>query len=210
MPSNWEIHPFNDISRIPLSTETLIMGTCPPPKSKSSDFQWYYGSKANYMWKDIWRNAKQFPRDDPPQHKDVQKYLSDNRIWALDICKCYSRSNPKSAMDRDLSCVKFECLTKMLEACPVLTLIVITGVTAERYLRRALEEQCLLKPYTFNDGMKGKPLPRERKLTLNGNETRNIRTITVASPSRRNGKAGYALSHFEAAFPQLFLNNCKL
>ena len=56
-----EEHPYNKAYFIPESTETVIVGTAPPPQfsnptlggRREMDADFYYGSEDNYMWWEI-------------------------------------------------------------------------------------------------------------------------------------------------------------
>lgn len=204
-----EIHPYNNLATIPSGTEIIIMGTCPPQDNEGDTFKWYYGSRHNYLWNKIFVQADGFMNQPAFSLDEVQKFLKGKKTWMFDICKRYSRAVQGNALDSNLKDIQKEKLSDLLAACPYLTQIILTGTKAETLFRQALEEESLIDRYKFNEHTKGQGLPRVREIVLRGSLSRQMKIITVASPSRRNGAVSYVLEHFKKAMPGWFASTAS-
>jgi G:T/U-mismatch repair DNA glycosylase len=204
-----ESHPYNCVATIPPDTQIIIMGTCPPPENEADTFRWYYGSRHNYLWTEIMVRAVGFTKSSPFALDDAKQFLKDKKAWMFDICKRYNRAIPGSALDANLRVIEKEKLSDLFSACRSLTEVILTGTKTETLFREALEDERLIEKYRFNKDMKGRSLPRTRPISLLGGDGlclpgRSMKITTVASPSRRNGRADYALDHFRKALPSWF------
>ena len=152
-----EIHPYNDYSSIPKGTRLLIIGTAPPPrfskprpenwKLPSGDVDFYYGSKDNLLWNDIFSELyrESFPLGHNPSADKRRSFLKSQKLWMHDICEQYTRNGP-GALDDDLVVLTHADLRRVLEEHETIDTLVFTGRKAEMCSGKQMEIQKLIGP----------------------------------------------------------------
>jgi G:T/U-mismatch repair DNA glycosylase len=198
-----ESHPYNDYSSIPKRTRLLIVGTAPPPRFStrgpedlnSEDVDFYYGSKDNLLWSQIFPEL--YPGSFPISDADKRRlFLKSQNFWMHDICEKYTRNGSGTgALDKDLVVLERADLRRILEEHKTINSIVFTGKKAEELSGKQMEFQKLIRPYKFwAEGISKATMPRPRLLSVAFNEDeRKIQTFTVPSPSPNTLRA-YDLS----------------
>lgn len=119
MTERLETHPYNTLHPIPANTETLIVGTAPPPRfseprlrsplQKKLDFDFFYGSGENYMWEILRDIAKSRfnktillnSQSAEECTKEARQFLQTHNIWMRDVLQTYRRMPRKSASASD-------------------------------------------------------------------------------------------------------------
>jgi len=120
MTTTIETHPYNLRETIPDETRLLIVGTAPPPRfsnpacggMRGDDFNFFYGSKVNYMWKFLENIAEEkeqkklFQKDASSEQRcdAARAFLRRYKLWMCDVLQRYQRKPGKgtSASDADI------------------------------------------------------------------------------------------------------------
>lgn len=98
-------HPFNTREAIPSNTRTLIVGTAPPPRFnepkslRGIDFDFFYGSKDNYMWEHLDKiseeidGAKLFNRTETVVDGKTEVTYTDTSDQCCEIARSFLRKH---------------------------------------------------------------------------------------------------------------------
>jgi len=107
------LHPYNHRYEIPEATKVLIVGTAPPPRffkrpwspTDELDFDFYYGSGANWMWGILPEALGKTPLAESLSSDDCAKaareLLEENALWMHDVLEHVRRKSghESSALD---------------------------------------------------------------------------------------------------------------
>lgn len=170
----FETHPYNNFEPIPPGTETLIIGTAPPPRfslprpphkgpKKGYDADFYYGSGANYLWVYLEKAANEPTFAEPStaeaEKEDTEKlmrnFLSRHKLWMRDILQKYRRKKEGSASDKDIDVTakgtEYIDLAPLLKENMAIHKIAFTSQDfAAKWTFEALKEQGLIDGFDFN------------------------------------------------------------
>jgi len=159
-----ERHPYNELYPVPDDTETLIIGTAPPPRFsnpalggiRDGDAKFYYGSEDNSLWWDIFdainqklTGKKLFTDQDWEQCHCVgtmRQFLRSHKIWMRDVLQAYKRDDPCSASDSEITRTEFADFRGQLRAASSIRKIAFTSEKAAEWTLEAFEEQGLIAP----------------------------------------------------------------
>lgn len=160
-------HPYNKKHDIPHGTRMLIVGTAPPPRFcqkppclKGQDFDFFYGSYANYMWEflpEVLGNKHALTEKMNSREcvAKASELLKKHNMWMKDVLARFrrKRNSHTSALDRHIEPPKngdftnFRCV---FGAAYELNSIFVTSHQTFSWLMRALLYQGL----TSSDGKK--------------------------------------------------------
>jgi G:T/U-mismatch repair DNA glycosylase len=193
-----ETHPYNTSEIIPEGTCLLIIGTAPPPRFsepknlEQGDVDFFYGSKSNQLWSDIFRSlyGDQFFLPSPDKSREFRRqFLINHRIWVVDVLQTYRRKDgkEKSASDSDLVPVTYTKFGPIFRRHSTIDTVVITGAKAETWTGRQMSKEGLILTEKFSQDTQGQPIPRHwrLKISLDGAQ-REIDAHTLPSPSAGN------------------------
>lgn len=164
-----EIHPYNSSQEIPEGTHSLIVGTAPPPRFsrpvceciKSPDFEFFYGSRTNFMWRHdgllpsiaLELDRKElFPRESLVDEKSqvARDFLERHNLWMIDVLQKYQRNWPAgSECSADDKYIKWNlndctCFKPIFDKCLSLSRIAFTSKNAASWtLQKLLKEQLI-------------------------------------------------------------------
>lgn len=168
MTSVRETHPYNLRETIPDGTHLLIVGTAPPPRfsnprckgMRPCDFDFFYGSEDNYMWKFLDNIAKEvdgqklFSKEASSEEccHAARDFLRRHKLWMCDILQSYQRKPNKecSPLDQDIivpeitDCTDFRSIFAT-HTC--LTTVVFTSEKAAEWTIKVLDNQALRETY---------------------------------------------------------------
>lgn len=163
-----ERHPYNELYPVPDDTETLIIGTAPPPRFsnpalggiRDGDADFYYGSEDNCLWWDIFDAINKkltgknlFTDKDWEQRHCIgtmQQFLKSQKLWMRDILQTYDRDDPCSPSDDRITRIAFADFRRQLKA-PSIRKIAFTSEKAVEWTLEAFEEQSLITPEKRKD-----------------------------------------------------------
>jgi G:T/U-mismatch repair DNA glycosylase len=210
MESFIEIHPYNDREIIPPDTETLIIGTAPPPRfsnpvcggERDLDVAFFYGSEENYLWGEIFNSiakdieANQLFTDEDTKQDCIGKmrgFLKRHKLWMRDILQTYQRKDSYSAADNKISPIEFTDFSTALKGATCLSAIAFTSEQAAKWTFKAFIEQGLIKKEWFDVFSKRRRLKEDAALEkykqpyfVIGIEQRAIRFYLLPTPTGRS------------------------
>lgn len=191
----FEIHPYNNFERVPPRTETLIMGTAPPPRfslprpphkgpQKGRDADFYYGSGASWLWVYLEKAANEPTFAEPctpeAEKEDTEKLMRDfltrHHLWMRDILQKFRRKKEGSSRDRDID-VKAEGteyldLRSLLKESMAIRKIAFTSQDfAAKWTFEAFKEQGLIDGSDFNEHLK-----KWKEISKSENEVQKYKT----------------------------------
>ncbi|MHC2531891.1 uracil-DNA glycosylase family protein [Bradyrhizobium diazoefficiens] len=164
-----ERHPYNELHPVPDDTETLIIGTAPPPRFsnpalggiRDGDAEFYYGSEDNCLWWDIFdainqklTGKKLFTDKDWEQCHclgTMRQFLRSHKIWMRDVLQAYKRDDPCSPSDNQIRDIEFADFRGQFRAAPSIRKIAFTSEKAAEWTLEAFEEQGLVTPEKRRD-----------------------------------------------------------
>jgi G:T/U-mismatch repair DNA glycosylase len=163
-----ETHPYNLREVIPDETRLLIVGTAPPPwfsnpacigKRGRRDFNFFYGSDKNFMWKKLLNNIaeeidgeKLFADDasSDDRYSAAHTFLQDHKMWMRDVLQTYHRKNECSSFDRDIEPEQLTDFRPIFNL-PKLSAIAFTSEQAAKWTFEGLEKQGLTTVEVYKD-----------------------------------------------------------
>jgi G:T/U-mismatch repair DNA glycosylase len=209
-----ETHPYNECFAIPTGTCLLVIGTAPPPRFSKprraclpilpGDVDFYYGSKDNYLWSEIFPElyGPNFLRRSSLEdlRAAMVQFLTEKKIWMRDILQEYERRDGKkhSASDRDIvHREKYTDFQYIFENCPTIDTVVFTGRCAEKWTGQQLSIQQFIYPAP------GDEIPRYKTMSVDG---RHIDFHTLPSPSPGNWL--YKIGDMKMYYGDVLLKRC--
>jgi agmatine deiminase len=196
-----EQHPYLDF--VPQGTEILIIGTTPPPrfykyqkKLFDTDVDFYYGSNRNHFWRilgQVFNTKFEFENTDEAveQRKD---FLTKHKMGITDMVDCLDHSNPNSALDSDITNIKFRDVWSIL-----LEQVSINKIFFTSHSQKNSAKQLFLD-YLNQKGLSDGYTKLDNKEIILLNNHREIELSSLISPSGRVAQSEKRLKQYQSSF----------